>query len=240
MDRNRNRVLRALVMSICVMLFCTGCSASPSSQPEPDAGTQDSRSSARIAASLSDYAQSLLDSDESGPTPMAQSQREILQKAADTGEITAGDYERAWAGYRQCVVDRGWTDPVLRRYPNGIIENSSMDISGLTEDQDRQVTRDAVECTNLYVRDVATVYGFQVGNASLLQDADSAIVDCLHQANLVPSDYDATTFRRERPLYLDDENTVLDFSDMEVRGCFAANGSGSLGNEHDESWRPLG
>ncbi|MBT1162640.1 MULTISPECIES: hypothetical protein [Bifidobacterium] len=212
--------------------------------PQPSASPQDGNKGEqmtdgmKLASSAESFVSSQLEGGLANDPPMADSQRAVLERALDNGgKITVADYERVWSDFSQCIVDRGWTKPILIHYPNGMVSVASVDISGLSKAQDKRLQRDTGECSALYSGWVNTTYGVQVGNSSLWMDIDQAIVDCLHRENLVPKEYSLETYQKDRSA--SEGESSVDFSDMHVRGCMVANGSVSGGMD-DPVWDPMG
>ncbi|KFI48110.1 hypothetical protein [Bifidobacterium biavatii] len=229
--------LRILSVAFVLVVVSATAACSDAQDAKQAATNETSAGGARIASSRSDYIEQLLQENDKATYPMADSQLEMLKRALNNdGKISTSDYERSWSDYSQCIMDRGWSKPVLNHFPNGIIDNSGMNLGGLTEQQHKQVMQDVIECSNLYTVGVDAVYGMQVGNPSLWQDLDQAIVDCLHKNNLVSKEYDADQYQKDFNNRGKGE-TVLNFDDMSVRGCLAANGS-TLSNQSDELWDP--
>ncbi|MCH9275824.1 hypothetical protein JS533_006005 [Bifidobacterium amazonense] len=237
-----SRVLNTVILTVIIFAGLAACSHG-TTHVNQDASSSEASGGEKIASSMSEYIDILLDSDDSASASMkiSDSQRRILERARDSGEISRSDYEQSWADYKNCLVDRGWSEPPLLRFRNGIIDHTGYDATDLSEAQVKRLDGDLMECTNLYTRDVATVYGWQIGNVSLLQDGDAAVVDCLHREHLVDSAYDLAQYRDDFERQWQGEKTELDFSDAGVRGCLAANGRSSVGdNGSDATWRPLG
>lgn len=76
----------------------------------------------RIASSMSDHVQLLLDLNQKNldgqmdGTPMSEHQVAILKRAlAAGGKVSRADYEQAWASYRQCIVNKGYASPPIMK-----------------------------------------------------------------------------------------------------------------------------
>ena len=72
------------------------------------------------------------------------SAREILTRAKANGGVSVSDYERTWTNYRQCLLDKGYKEIILNKYPNGIYEEAAYYADGTPSqiqkfDQDRQL-----------------------------------------------------------------------------------------------------
>ncbi|TPF86108.1 hypothetical protein BW13_07825 [Bifidobacterium sp. UTCIF-37] len=148
------------------------------------------------------------------------SAREILTRAKANGGVTVSDYERTWMNYKQCLLDKGYKEIILNKYPNGIYEEAAYYANGTPSqiqkfDQDRQLCFKDVGPVN-------EVFSMQQGNPNLAANVNEAIVDCLHRNNLVPKEYTAKQYAAERA-----EGDLKAFSinvkDPGVRGCEVAN-----------------
>lgn len=62
---------------------------------------------------------------------MTKAQREILKRSEAAGGVSSTDYELAWSHYKQCVVDKGYSTPVLDRYPNGLYFVARINAEGM-------------------------------------------------------------------------------------------------------------
>ena len=108
----------AVICCLALLVGCTGCGAlKESSRRERQSQQgQSSQQGERIASSLKDYARSLLDSDGG---KISDQQKSALEKAASGGKVSQADYERAWADYKQCIIDKGYAEPTFDKYDNG-------------------------------------------------------------------------------------------------------------------------
>ncbi|OZG68896.1 hypothetical protein [Bifidobacterium eulemuris] len=150
--------------------------------------------------------------------PASDYEKTVMERAKADGGVTAADYEDAWSTYKSCMLDKGYKEIVLIKYPNGIYEEA-VHYSG-TDSQEEKYDADQASCFG-NVNIVAEIYAVQQGNGSLLSNRDEAIVDCLRRNDLVPKDYTAEQYARERA----DGELSYDAQDMGVRGCQAANNS---------------
>lgn len=146
---------------------------------------------------------------------MSDRQIAILERSVQAGSISASDYEKAWANYRQCVVDKGQPEPELDRYSNGLYAQR-----GLTGSSEKVGAFSAVSvpCHTAEVLYVAMVYNVQIGNPNLYQDPYVQFVDCLQRAEVVPKSYTAEDFQRERR----SDEFSYNKRDPEVRACEVA------------------
>ncbi len=251
--KNRWRLVSAVF--ICTLLLSgTGCAGSEmnaaekmdlsnhsqmdgsTSAPEKDdAGdTEDSNDisavpgeGSRLAGSLDEYIDALI-ADTEWTTEY---EREVLERAKANGGVSVTDYEQTWSRYKQCMLDKGYKEIILIKYPNGMYREASY--RGGTEQQMAKYHNDANICM-ADVGAVAQVYQMQIGNPALFSNMNEAIVDCFRRNSLVPLTYTAQQYAQER---IDNEYTI-DRQDMEIRGCEVANGlvAGYPGDPVEELW----
>ena len=117
---------RTAAFALCISVALTGCAwcGAPGGASQSDSSASSSSSAstqnngAKIAPTLKDYIQSLLDADKG---TMSDQQRSALERAVQNdGKVSRSDYERAWSDYRQCIVDKGYSVPELQRYSSGV------------------------------------------------------------------------------------------------------------------------
>ncbi|KFI49342.1 hypothetical protein [Bifidobacterium biavatii] len=238
----RIRGIGVAVMMSAVLLL-SGC-AGPAAERDSSHDSSQSDSSEtkpqgeKLASSLSEYIDEAIGNEPEG-YPMDKSQIAMLERAqADGGKVSATDYETAWTNYRQCMVAKGYADPALLKYSNGVYEKPVTDASGLSRSQIDKLTADDRYCEWSYVHTIDDVYRLQVGNAELIWDPYEAAVDCLRRNNLVPQSYTDDSLREDHQLRLEGKETSVDFADPSISSCIAANGL-TIGNP-DTAWKPLG
>lgn len=236
--RGLSRVLAGRVLSVaCAMAVVLGagaCSDRGSGAPEQASSGADVSSSAvvtpsggRLAASMGDYLDSINASAQSDPH-VSDAQKQILARSAANGSVSAADYEAAWNNYKTCMTDRGYSEPVLVKYPNGVYQLAGQSRVGGTEEQMEKLDKDSPECWDLEVTDVNGAYSLQIGNPSLSTDTDAAIVDCLHKTGKVPASYTTAQWLKESNDFSHDtvsEQYSIDIKDPQIRGCLVANGN---------------
>ena len=171
MSRKTGMRGKAIAVICCLVLLvgCTGCGAlkEGSRRERQSQQGQSSQQGERIALSLKDYARSLLDSDGG---KISDQQKSSLDKAASGGKVSQADYERAWADYKQCIVDKGYAEPTFDKYDNGIYALPSYNTDDASKEAIRKFNDDLTSCSMLHVTDINTVYRLQLGNPKLLLD----------------------------------------------------------------------
>ena len=95
-------------------------------------------------------------------------QKSALEKAASGGKVSQADYERAWADYKQCIIDKGYAEPTFDKYDNGIYALPSYNTDDASKEAIRKLNDDLTSCSMLHVTDINTVYRLQLGNPKLL------------------------------------------------------------------------
>lgn len=213
---------KTCVLAVALSMLLAGCSINgDATGTSSDSATSESSSEngsaggQKLAASLSEW----IEQRESQGN-IAESQKTILDKAKSTGEISTSDYEKAWSDYRQCMIDKGYKEIRLIKYPSGLYVEAGHKQG--TTIQESRYSDDSTECGDEYVADVQDVYGIIVGNPNLYADQAQAVVDCLHRDSLVPKDYTVSRFNKE--FSGTDGNTSFDMQNLQVRSCLVSNG----------------
>ena len=85
-------------------------------------------------------------------------------------KVSQADYERAWADYKQCIIDKGYAEPTFDKYDNGIYALPSYNTDDASKEAIRKLNDDLTSCSMLHVTDINTVYRLQLGNPKLLLD----------------------------------------------------------------------
>lgn len=158
------------------LIGCAGCGVAvdqqDTKQPTGSAGSDTSKS--KIANSIPDYIDFLLDLDAKPDTkyPMSDAQKTILKRSRKSGSVSKPDYELAWSNYKQCVTGYGYTTPVLRQFSNGLYMIAMRDTTGMSDQQRKKFNEDENKCYNTEVIAVTGVYQMQIGNPGMLSDGD--------------------------------------------------------------------
>ena len=158
---------KTCVLAVALSMLLAGCSingdatgASSDSATSESSSENGSAGGQKLAASLSEW----IEQRESQGN-IAESQKTILDKAKSTGEISTSDYEKAWSDYRQCMIDKGYKEIKLIKYPSGLYAEAGHKQG--TTIQESRYSDDSTECGDEYVADVQDVYGIIVGNPNL-------------------------------------------------------------------------
>lgn len=190
----------------------TGCS--------PAGGEATPSGGEKIAASLDALFDQYLARDD-----LSEFERAVLERAKETGEISAEDYEDAHAQEAACMKDAGY-DIGYEKLANGLYK-SSPHLPQLADNAEngKQVDAymaDSEECAQGVSIVIESLYTLQQGNPDLLVDQDEAAVQCLRKAGLVPGDYTAETFAAELPKSF--SSSPFDPSSDSAQACFAGAG----------------
>lgn len=224
---------RCMAIGLTVVSLLSGCSRQVSdtaSSPE-GGGTTSSEPIKQYIASV------IKDNDDPRATyPMTKAQREILKRSEAAGGVSSTDYELAWSHYKQCVADKGYSTPVLDRYPNGLYFVARINAEGMTDEQRNKFNKDDGVCFNTEVIYINDTYALQLGNPQMINDVNQAAVNCLKRENVAPKGYTKKLFEQDEKNRLQDEHTELNYSDPKVQSCLAALGITTM--ESDKVWRP--
>lgn len=214
------RCCAAVLGIVMCMVALSACSASTSDTAASDGSGE------RLASSFAAYAEQLLERDGELLDP---AQYEVLERAAQTGEIDAADYAAAWSDFAACVVGKGYPQPEYYMLDNGLYQGGSItappEYDGDIAYGERLLEASST-CKNAHLIAVQEFYEAQTGNPNLYADRSEGAVDCLKRAGLVPETYTIAQYREERDLWdgvTAEPDTVLDMNSSEVRGCLAAN-----------------
>lgn len=184
----------------------------------------------RLASSFTAYAEQLMDAGPYGYGTPSGTQRAILERIIEQGEVTARDYAQAWSNYVSCVTDKGYPAPTYVAMSNGIYQEQGM-VPPPEHNDDLEygatMAREAGKCSGAEWGSVHELYMVQAGNPGLYADHAEGAVDCLKRAGLVPQSFTAEQYRRETDIRSNAEpvdDPVLDQESEAVRSCMAANG----------------
>lgn len=217
---SRIRFVTTLCIAAGLCVCLSACSGDGTGgQADAQTGSQsEEKNGARLADSLQTYIERQLDQARSDDM-VASEQIAALERAVSSGTVEISEYERAWSGYRQCMIDRGEPEPVLWHYSNGMYVQSAV------KGDDAEVSAfqtDSAQCQRQHTIYLNAVYGVQQGNPSLYEDQDEAVADCLRRDGIVPESYTADDLRDERAS--EEGVTSFDTTDMAARSCMVSNG----------------
>jgi hypothetical protein len=139
----------------------------------------------RLAGSLPELFQQVLDT--SDPSPI---EREAIERAILSGKIDPADYEAAHVRYTQCMIRQGF-EPQFRKTPEGYYINLGwVEVAGDNGlDQHWQCLDDNGVLDSLF--------RYQQGNPDLLADQRLVAIRCLRGQGLIDAGYTVDDFDRD-------------------------------------------
>ena len=146
----------------------------------------------------------------------------MLERAKARGTVSATDYESAWAGYKQCMLDRGYRQILLIKKSNGLYKEAGHEAG--TEQQEKQYTQDMMDCGILHTSYVVDVYAAQQGNQHLYKNIYQGALDCMHREHLVADGYSLKDL--DHDLYGDvtnEQDLKADIYGPKISSCLLAN-----------------
>lgn len=254
------RAVSFLAIALACSLSLSGCGGATGAQPEPSASSVSSVPS-KLAANVSERIRTLMEEESDS---ISTAQRQILERTlGNDGAVGIADYETAWSNYRQCVVDKGYAEPIYAKYSNGLYGSSTnADLSRMTDAERSKFSVDWEECWNREVGIVQDAFMLQSGNPELNGDSGAATVDCLRRADLVDASYSKKRYEEEYEAFTDaqagffeqDSEGALaqayqlaksefsfDMDNPDARVCVASNGIDIAAEAGElETYYPLG
>lgn len=119
--------------------------------------------------------------------------REVLERAKNSGRIEQADYDEAYSRFAHCMATSG--KPVtLTRLSNGLyrIENTPLSDGESVESAMSLVTK----CQQGTTNEVGELYGIQQGNPELLANPYEIAHKCLEAKGMVDSTFSAEDLRK--------------------------------------------
>ncbi|NMM93597.1 hypothetical protein [Bifidobacterium oedipodis] len=194
----RREARRKVAVILVAATFCIGAQGCSNA----DQGSERSGgvvSQARMAASISEYAQQWLDWAVANDVQIGQEQRTSINRVIETGEVDVSDYEAALDGYRQCMLDRGYKEIVFADLGDGLKKEAQHKAG--TNAQEQKYMTDRLSCSDYHSSGISNIYEMQIGNPQLYQDHNEAIADCLRRKQVVDASYTGEEFAKEEESY---------------------------------------
>ena len=184
------------------------------------------------AGSMSEYYDSLL-KDDFTPTDH---EKEVLDEAKSHGGVTVSQYEEAWSTYKSCMLNKGYVEIILVKFPNGVTREAPIMANNTSAQFDKYV-EDEFVC-NGQVNAIINAYHAQIGNPSLFANKSEAIVDCLRREGAVSNKYSVQDYVKDQEKELN--NRGYDPTNPVVRGCQVANDVSSAypDDVYENPWGP--
>lgn len=182
-----------------------------------DTGTTDDRPTSTgeevLAGSMTELFAQYLD-DES----LSDFERDVLERAAETGTIPQADYDEAFTRYQQCVSDLGYTE-TWTQLPSGVYQVTPpvLDSQEATDRYAEQTT----ECATGTIMVVEALFNQQQVNPDLLSDSRAVAVDCLLEGGFVDGSYTVEDFDRDLEI---PPEASFDVSDPVANACLSSAG----------------
>ena len=85
-------------------------------------------------------------------------QKSALEKAASGGKVSQADYERAWADYKQCIIDKGYAEPTFDKYDNGIYALPSYNTDGASKEAAKVAARQNMNVLERAISHLAEIF----------------------------------------------------------------------------------
>ena len=160
----------------------------------------------------------------------------VLRAAKERGELSSYDYENAWSGYKQCMLDRGYKEIILTKLPNGLYKEAGH--RGGTPEQETRYSNDNTDCMAMHVFGIDGVYQVQVGNPNLYRNSFEAIIDCFHRSNIAPKTYSTDDLKHDLFDARTPDEMIVNRESPDAQACFVANNMNVASNNDplEELW----
>ncbi|MFC5222426.1 hypothetical protein [Bifidobacterium leontopitheci] len=216
------------MMLLVLMMSLSGCASQ--SSPEVSDTSHESSSGARLASSMKDYAQQLL---ESHTSQMGPEQKAVVERVVQGDELSNSDYEAAWNRYAQCMVSKGYEKPVWYTFPNGIRDDQGQEApaDAQTGTQIQKWLDDKRGCSERNLDVIQDLYVAQTDNPNLYADHDEGALDCLKRKKLIAGSVTVGQYRKDMEKWEKARaeggkaKISFDMDDVNVMACLAANGT---------------
>lgn len=204
--RTLGAALTSLVLATAAL---SGCSeGSGSSGPAPG-----STANEVLAGSMTELFAQYLESD-----ALTDFERDVLERASESGEITEADYDEAFTRYQHCVTDLGYEE-TWTKLPNGVYRVTPPVLDS-QEAVDTYATQ-ATECAEGTTKLVEALYNQQQTNPDLLSDQRAVAVQCLVEAGAVDGSYTVDDFDED---VANPPEASFDVSEPEANACLSSAG----------------
>lgn len=215
----------ATVSAACLTVALASCAGSPTTAQSsaqnaasPGATAQSQGAGGGAAAvrprTMNEYIDAIM-----AQSYTTDAQRAALQRAKDTGSLSASEYEKAWSDFEVCFTGLGH-DPIPLTNYNGIYGIPGFNAANLTTEEQDRFFDDLNQCRKS-IMPITAVYHLQQGNPSMMQTMDEAVLDCLKRAGKVGNEVTALDIAADKN---SETPTHFDQNDPVVRGCQASNG----------------
>ncbi len=205
-----NRLITALCLVGGAALGLGACSTATEPDDTPTAGE-------KIAGSLVALFEQRLENPN-----LSDFERDVFERAVETGRIDPADYEEAFQRYEACMSDLGYQDTWVMG-PDGIYQITPPQsvITGGQAALDEYGER-GTDCADGTTMRIEATYGQQQNNPNLLADPREIAIECLQGLGAVPEDYSPDDLERE--LGGDVSAATFDPTDPEQNQCLRGAG----------------
>lgn len=199
----------ALVSLALGALALAGCSA----QAEPEEAAPSQGAQEVLASSMTELFQQYLDGDN-----LTDFEREVLERAMETGEISQADYDEAFSRYIQCTTDLGYEEK-WTKLPSGLYQVTPQ-VFDSQEDVDKYAEQ-STSCADGTIIIIESLFNQQQNNPDLLADPRAIAVQCLLEGGFIDASYTVDDFDRDMK---DPGSASFDASDPDANACLYAAG----------------
>lgn len=146
-------------------------------------------------------------------------ERDVFERAVETGSIPQSDYDEAFNRYERCVSDLGYKDTwtkeangLYRITPPPLADQEAVNRYG-------DLTADCADGTTMRIE---AMFAQQQSNPDLNADPRAVVVQCLVKGGYVETSY--TVDDLDRDLQSGFENASYDVNSPDINACFYSAG----------------
>ncbi|MFJ4267868.1 hypothetical protein ACIPY1_15020 [Paenarthrobacter nicotinovorans] len=200
----KNQAACLLAALACVLVLTAACTDPKQGNDEPE----------HIANNFTDLVITALND-----PALEEFDRDVLQRAKDSGRVEQADYDEAYRRFAHCLAMSA--KPVgLTRLSNGLyrVKNTPLSDGESIEFAMSVVTK----CQRGTTNEIGELYGIQQGNPDLLADPFKVSHKCLHDKGMIDSSFSTEDLRKSiapegsRP----SANLPFDANGDEAQACF--------------------
>lgn len=183
-------------------LVLAGCSSTAPETAPPTAQE-------RLAGSLTELFEQQLQNPN-----LSDFERDVFERAIDSGEIPQSDYDEGFNRYEQCVSDLGYEDTWTKQ-PNGVYRITPPPLKG-QEAVDEYMSQTA-ECADGTTMRIEAMFIQQQSNPDLNADQRVVAIQCLLEAGFVDASYTTEDF--DADLESGFQDATFDVASTEANTC---------------------
>lgn len=207
--------LGAVVASLAIIVALSGCSndGSDNNGTGTDSSSQDGGSGEVLAGSLTELFEQYLSKEN-----LSDFEREVLERAVETGSISQADYDEAVNRYLKCTSDLGY-DETATKLASGLYQITPPIFD--TDAEADKYSEQSADCAEGTTMVIESLFNQQQNNPDLLADPRQTAVQCLLEGGFVDASYTVDDFDADMQ---DPGNASFDVSDETANACLAAAG----------------